>query len=42
MSYVNHDFAMRLARRFLGSKGIQIRGIYMMWVEDNKKGMEFW
>jgi hypothetical protein len=30
---------MRLARRFLGSKGMRIGGVYMMLVEDNKGGI---
>jgi hypothetical protein len=36
MSYVNHGFARGLARRFLGSEGVKMGGIYIMLVEENK------
>jgi hypothetical protein len=40
MSYVNHGYAVRLAGRFLGSKGMRIGGVYMMLAEK-KQGWNF-
>jgi hypothetical protein len=38
MSFVNHSFAKRLARRFLGSEGMRLGGIYLMPAEKDKEG----
>jgi len=41
MSFVNHSFTRRLARRFLGSKGMRLRGVYLMQVEEELQGFFF-
>jgi len=33
---------MRFAGRFMGSEGMRIGGVCMMWVEENRMGLEFW
>jgi hypothetical protein len=38
MSFVNHGSTRRLARGFLGSEGIRLKGIYLMQAEKEKKG----
>jgi hypothetical protein len=37
--HLNHDFARGLAKRFLGSEGTRIGGIYMMLAKKNKRGI---
>jgi hypothetical protein len=41
MNYVNHGSVKRLARKFLGSKGMRIKGIHMMLAEELGRWGEF-
>jgi hypothetical protein len=34
MSYGNHGSTMRLAKRFMGSKGMRMGGIYLMSIDE--------
>jgi hypothetical protein len=38
MSFVNHGSTRRLARRFLGSEGMRLRGVYLMPIDEKKVG----
>jgi hypothetical protein len=37
MSYLNHNFARKLAIRLLGSKGMWMGGGYLMQTEEEKQ-----
>jgi hypothetical protein len=41
MGRVNHGYAWGLARRFMGSKGMRMGGIYLMTIEEYKWGKLF-
>jgi hypothetical protein len=41
MSCVNHSFGRGLVRRFQGSEGIRRGEIYMMSVDEKRRGCEF-
>jgi hypothetical protein len=41
MNYVNHGSTRGLVRKFQGSEGMRNGGIYMMLVEENRKGIYF-
>jgi hypothetical protein len=38
MSYVNHNSAKGLARRFMGSEGMRIGQVYMILAKENRRG----
>jgi hypothetical protein len=36
MSFVNHNSARRLAKRFLGNEGMMLGGVYLMLTDEEK------
>jgi hypothetical protein len=41
MNCVNHRYVKGLARRFLGSEGTRIKGVYMILVDEYRRGGDF-